>query len=218
MPAWRRMLAIGTLAVLTACGAGGAEGGAGETSATAAATSSEEQTTEPSVEPTEPESPQPTQKKPTIKIANAPIGGTDGQGRRDCVKVSWLGKKPIPNGMTIKVGSIHLEPGGIFELDQGSCSDDRRSCAGVEWKGGEPPGCYVGAKQVSASETGNVVLVIVAVTVTCQHQADCDSLAADAEARGGSEVGFEPDYDFGSSSESPSESPSETASESPSGG
>ena len=42
-------------------------------------------TTEPSVEPTEPESPQPTQKKPAIKIANAPIGGRRVQGPRDCV-------------------------------------------------------------------------------------------------------------------------------------
>ena len=79
---------------------------------------------EPLSEPTEPESAQPPEKKPTIEIANAPIGGNDGQGRRACADVNWLGKKPIPDGITIKLGSIHLEPKGIFELDQGSCSGE----------------------------------------------------------------------------------------------
>ena len=171
---------------------------------------------EPLSEPTEPESAQPPDKKPSIEIANAPIGGNDGQGRRACADVNWLGKKPIPDGITIKLGSIHLEPKGIFELDQGSCSGKAPSCAGLEWKGGDPPTCYVGAKQVSASETGSVVLVILAVTVTCERQADCDNLAADPENSDGSSVGFEPDYDFGSSSESPSEPPSEEQSEPPS--
>ena len=174
-------------------------------------------TTEPSAEPTEPESPQPTQNKPTIKIANAPIGGNDGQGRQQCVKVSWLGNKPIPDGTTIKLGSIHLDPKGIFELDQGSCQGVAEAplCAGQEWKRGDALDCSVGAKQVAASETGNVVHVILAVTVTCESQADCDSLAADAEARGGSEVGFEPEFDFGKPSEEQAEPPAEEQAEPP---
>jgi hypothetical protein len=173
---------------------------------------------EPSLEPTEPESTQPTQKKPTIKIANAPIGGDPGEGPRGCAKVNWLGRKPIPDGITIKLGSIHLEPKGIFELDQGSCSGDRRSCAGLEWKGGDPPECYVGAKQVAFVDTNEVddVHVILAVTVTCKRQADCDSLAADPENSGGSSVVFLPDDDFPTPSESPSESQAESPSESPS--
>ena len=67
--------------------------------------------------------------------------------------MSWLGTMPIPDGTTIKLGSIHLEPKGIFELDQGSCGyGGSPSCAGLEWKGGDPPNCYVGAKQVAARE------------------------------------------------------------------
>ncbi len=172
---------------------------------------------EPLSEPTEPESAQPTQKKPTIEIANAPIGGNDGQGRSQCVEVSWLGTKPIPDGTTIKLGSIHLETKGIFELDQSICSDDNKapSCAGQEWKGDNPPPCYVGAKQVAPSKTYDVVHVILAVTVMCESQADCDSLAADAEARGGSEVGFEPDFDFGKPTEEQAKPPAEEQAEPP---
>ena len=143
MPAWRRMLAIGTLAVLTACGGGvsdGGTGGTGDTSATVAATNSEEQTTEPSLEPTEPESTGPVEKKPSIEIANAPIGGQTGFGPEDCVAVNWLGTEPIPDGITIKLGSIALDPEGIFELDQGSCDDDDEAppCAGLRVEGRRP--------------------------------------------------------------------------------
>jgi hypothetical protein len=172
---------------------------------------------EPLSEPTEPESSGPVERKPSIKIANAPIGGDDGDGPRGCAKVNWLGKKPIPDGITIKLGSIHLKPKGIFELDQGSCpGDDARSCAGLEWKGSDPPACNVGAKQVAFVDTSRV-LVILAVTVTCKRQADCDSLAADPENSEGSSVGFIPNEDFGTPSESPSQSPSESpSSEAPS--
>lgn len=217
------MLAVGTLAILTACGGGGTAGGAGETSPTTAGTattSSEEQTTEPSIEPTEPESTGPVETKPSIDIANAPIGGDDGYGPQGCAKVNWLGRKPIPDGITIKLGSVYLDPPDIFELDQGSCSGDQApSCAGLEWKGEDPPGCYVGARQVKyvdTSETDLEVHIILPVTATCASQADCDSLAADPENQDGSSVDFEPDGDFGKPSETPSESPSEFPSESPS--
>ena len=220
MPGWRRILAIGTLAVLTACGGGGTEGAASQPSASVSATSSEEPTSEPSVEPTEPESTAPIENKPSIKIANAPIGGNGDRGPRACAEVNWLGKKPIPDGTTIKLESIHLDdPGGIFELDLGSCAAGLRSCAGLEWKGGDPPACYVGAKQVAFADTSEndiEVLVILSVTVTCESQADCDSLAADPENSGGSSVGLTPDPDFGATSESPSEAPSVAGSESPS--
>jgi hypothetical protein len=220
MRGWRRILAIGTLTVLTACGGGGAtEGATSEPSASVSATSSEEPTSEPPVEPTEPESTGPVENKPSIKIANAPIGGNGDQGPRACADVNWLGKKPIPDGTTIKLESIHLDdPGGIFELDQGSCAANLRPCAGLEWKGGDPPACHVGAKQVAfadSSENGIEVLVILSVTVTCESQADCDSLAADPENSGGSSVAFTPDPDFGTPSGSPSESPPESPSESP---
>ena len=71
----RRILAIGTLTVLTACAGGAMEGATSEPSASVSATSSEEPTSEPPVEPTEPESTGSVENKPSIKIANAPIGG-----------------------------------------------------------------------------------------------------------------------------------------------
>jgi hypothetical protein len=134
--------------------------------------------------------------------------------------VNWLGTKPIPDGITIKLGSIHLDPKGIFELDQDSCSrNEAPSCAGLVWKGGDPPGCYVGAKQVAFVDTNKEdveVHVIVAVTVTCKHRADCDSLAADPKNRDGSSVGFTPAANFGKPSEEQSVPPSEEQSKPPS--
>jgi hypothetical protein len=172
---------------------------------------------EPPPELPSPEPPQPPTTKPSIEIANAPIGGNGGVGPRACADVNWLGKEPIPDGTTIRIGSIHLDPKGIFELDQGSCSDvGAPSCAGLEWKGDSPPGCSVGAKQVAAADPSQTVLVVLSVMATCESQADCDRLAADAKASGGSQINFEPDGSFGTPSESPSESPSEEQSEPPS--
>jgi hypothetical protein len=250
MSVWQRLLGIGMLALLTACGSVGVEGGAGETSATSSstpkatadattgaaseatnseestpeattdatnseestpeatteatnseestpeatteATNSEESTTEPPIEPTEPESTQPVEEQTSIEIANAPIGGNSGEGPHACADVNWLGTKPIPKGVTIKLGSIHLDPDGIFELDQGSCSGDDHgpSCAGRRWKGSDPTPCSIGAKQVAFGGDRKDVRLILAVTVACRRQADCDSLAADPENRGGSQIVF----------------------------
>jgi hypothetical protein len=174
---------------------------------------------EPLPEPTKPESPRPPEKKPSIEIANAPIGGDHGFGPKDCVEVNWLGTKPIPDGITIKVESIHLDgPKGIFQLDQGSCdSTEAPSCAGLEWKGGDPAECYVGAKQLVPADPRQKVLVIVRVMVTCESQADCDSLAADPKNRGGSQVDFEPApaEDFSTPPEPPAEPPPEPPAEPP---
>ena len=146
--------------------------------------------TEPSVEPTEPESTRPPQKKPSIKIANAPVGGSGGLGPRACVDVSWLGD-PIPDGATIKLESIYFTWSGtdgknIFKLDQSSCRGVAEAplCAGQEWKGGDSLTCSVGVKQVAAADPSQTVAVKLRVTVTCESQADCDSLA-----RGGQEKG-----------------------------
>ena len=75
--------------------------------------------------------------------------------------------------------------------------------------------CYVGAKQVALAGEVDRVFVILAVTVTCESQANCDSLAADPQNGVGSSVVFEPDdAEFGT----PTESPSESSSESPTNG
>ena len=129
-----------------------------------------------------------------------------------------MGTKPIPDGITIKLESIRLDSKGIFKLDQDSCSGKAPSCAGLEWKGGNPHACYVGAKQVAFVDTKEdvEVHVIAAVTVTCKHQADCDSLAADPKNSDGSSVGFTPGANFGKPSEKQSEPPSEQQTEPPS--
>jgi hypothetical protein len=182
-------------------------------------------TTDPSVEPTEPESTGPLQKKPSIEIANAPVGGSGALGPRACLEsVSWL-DVPIPDGATIKLESIYFTWSGtdqkttIFKVDQSICrgvAEAGPSCAGQEWKGGDSLTCSVGVKQVAAADPSQAVTVKLRVTVTCESQADCDSLYAAARKKGGSQVTVTPDPNFGSTSESPSEPPSELPSEPPS--
>jgi hypothetical protein len=179
-------------------------------------------TTGPSLEPTEPESTRPPEKKPSIKIANAPVGGGQFQGPRDCVQLSWL-DVPIPDGTTIKLESVYFtwqetsEKTTIFEVDPSSCrgvAEAPLCAAGQEWKRGGQNSCSVGVNQVvPASRT---VTVKLPVTVTCERQADCDSVDAAAKKKGGSQVSVTPADHIGSSSASPSEPPSEPTSEPPS--
>jgi hypothetical protein len=179
-------------------------------------------TTGPSLEPTEPESAGPPEKKPSIEIANAPVGGGQFQGPRDCVQLSWL-DLPIPDGTTIKLESVYFtwqetsEKTTIFEVDPSSCrgvAEAPLCAAGQEWKRGGQNSCSVGVNQVvPASRTVTVKLPVI---VTCERQADCDSLDAAAKKKGGSQVSVTPADHIGSSSASPAEPPSESPSESPS--
>jgi hypothetical protein len=197
MTAWRKALAASLLVILMGCG-----GGSDNTDGTPPTSDSpSEPTSEPPVEPTEPETTQPTRRLPSIEIPSAPIGGNvRARGNRQCAEVNWLGREPIPDGTTIKVGSPHLEPRGVFDLDQTGCAENRRSCAEVYWQASAFKPCYVGVRQI-ANSTDDVQLIM-PVTATCKTEVDCQSLDAD---QGGSQISFSP-IDLAPSPESP-ESP-----------
>jgi hypothetical protein len=177
-------------------------------------------TTAPSLEPTEPESTGPPEKQPSIEIANAPVGGGQFQGPRDCVQLSWL-DVPIPEGTTIKLERIYFtrpgtnRPINIFEVDASSCrgvAEAPLCAAGQEWKRDGPKSCAVGVNQVvPASGTVTVKLPII---VTCERQADCDSVRKQSTV--GSQVSVTPARRIGTPSASPSAPASEPTSETPS--
>jgi hypothetical protein len=145
------------------------------------------QPTEPPVEPTEPETTQAPQQKPSIEIASAPIGGNvETNGDKQCAEVNWLGRNPIPDGTSIKVGAPQLEPGGVFELDQSGCADNLRPCTDVVWQASSFKACHVGVHQIA---TGDEVQLIMSVSATCATEADCQSLAGDVP---GSQISFSP--------------------------
>lgn len=144
-------------------------------------------TTEPSLEPTEPESTGPPEKKPSIEIANAPVGGGQFQGPRDCVQLSWLAEEP-PDGTTIKLERIYFTWSGtdrpitIFEVDPSSCRGVAGAplcAAGQEWTRGGQNSCSVGVNQVVPAS--RPVTVKLRVTVTCERQADCDNVLKQAK-------------------------------------
>lgn len=147
-----------------------------------------EPTGEPSVEPTEPEPPQPSQQKPSIEIASAPIGGNvEASGETQCAEVNWLGVSPIPAGTTIKVGAPHLEPGGIFELYPPACAAEFRPCTEVQWETDSFKPCYVGVRQLATGET--TAQLIMPVSATCATEEDCKSLEGGTP---GSQISFSP--------------------------
>lgn len=177
-----RLLAVAAFGVLMLTGCADTPNG-GETPATAS-----ESTGEPSPEPTDPESTQTEVDKPSISIANAPIGGNvEEDGVEQCAEVNWLGKNPIPGGTTISLGAAGLSPGGVFEFYQGACPGDVRNCADVKWQSGDFKPCFAGVRQV-ANSTESVDLVI-PMTATCETDQDCESLV---EGFGDSQIDFDP--------------------------
>jgi hypothetical protein len=147
------------------------------------------QPSEPPAEPTGPETPQPTRQKPSLEIASAPIGGnveTTKNGYQ-CAEVNWLGRNPIPAGTTIQVGSPHLEPGGVFELDQTGCGDKSPPCGtDLVWQTNTFKPCYVGVKQIA---DGNAVQLILSASAECATETDCESLQGQVP---GSQISFTP--------------------------
>jgi hypothetical protein len=144
---------------------------------------------EPSAEPTGPETVQPTQQKPSIELASAPIGGNveTTQDGYQCAEVNWLGRNPIPAGTAIQVGSPHLEPGGVFELDQTGCGDKSPPCGtDLVWQSDTFKPCYVGVRQVA---TGNAVQLILTASAECATEQDCESLQGQVP---GSQISFTP--------------------------
>jgi hypothetical protein len=175
-----RLLAV---AVLVLAGCADTPDGGG----TPAPTTASETTGEPSPEPTTPETTGTQQNKPSISIANAPIGGAPiDAGVRQCASVAWLAGE-FPDGTTIELGSPALNPEGIFELDQTACPAERRSCADVVWTSDALYSCFVGARQI-AKGNRNVQLVIPA-KITCATEEDCTNLERELE-NNGSQVYF----------------------------
>lgn len=178
-------VAVAVIAVLLA-GCSDTTSGGG-TPAPGQATS--EATGEPSAEGTGAETAQPRQSKPSIEIVSAPIGGNvEADGLRQCAEVNWLGRSPIPDGTAIRLGSPGLDPDGVFEFDQSSCSGDLRPCSDVEWQSVNFKPCYVGVRQVENGSDD--VSLIIPVKATCTSQEDCDSLV---DGTGGSQIRFTPD-------------------------
>lgn len=179
----RTVVAVVVLAVLTA-GCQDTPNGSGTSSPTFTET-----TGEPSPEPTTPETTGTEVDKPSIEIANAPVGGdVRSDGLEQCADVNWLGREPIPDGTTITVGKAYLDPSGVFRFHQDACPGGARTCAGVTWEGGNPEPCYVGVRQV-AHGSEDVVLVV-EIAATCETDKDCQSLA---KGFGKSQIKFEPE-------------------------
>ncbi|NEA35834.1 hypothetical protein [Streptomyces sp. SID13031] len=187
MTLWRSLAGIALLPVLIGCG--GSDSTDDPITFDPSDSPSASQPSEPPVEPTDPESTQPTQQKPSIEIASAPIGGNvePTQEGYQCAEVNWLGRNPIPAGTTIQLGSPHLEPGGVFELDQTGCGAKAPPCApDISWQASSFKPCYVGVKQLA---DGDEVSLILSVSAECATEADCQSLQGDVP---GSQISFSP--------------------------
>jgi hypothetical protein len=148
-----------------------------------------ETTDDPPVEPTDPETTQTAQKKPSIEIVSAPIGGNveETEDGYQCAEVNWLGTNPIPDGTTIKIAAPQLDPDGVFEFAQTGCGDKSPRCtADIVWQGSGFKPCYVGVKQL---EEGDPVELKIPAFAECATEADCNSLEG---PNPGSQITFTP--------------------------
>jgi hypothetical protein len=177
----RKLVALAAFAVLVVgCEDTPSSGG----TTTQTPTTSETTTGEPPPEPTTPETTQTKQKKPSLPIATAPVGGApDSDGVEQCASVGWLGTD-LPDGTTVKLGSPRLEPDDVFELDQSICSG-QRACPDVIWNQDNQDSCFVGARQIANRNAS--VSVIVPAVATCASEKDCEDLKAGLK---GSQVAF----------------------------
>jgi hypothetical protein len=226
MKSWRRPAAgapaLIVLALLVGCGGGSAPddssgGSPPEDSTASVEPSGETEATfaDPSAESTGPEPPQPTRDQPAIQIASLPVGGSvDADGTSQCADVNWLGKKPLPDGVTVSVTSVGLDPPGVFRLAQEACGSDPGPCVGMRWETDNISSCQVGVSQVAAGE-GDVQLIVEG-TVTCRELADCEDLVAPGD---GSQIAFTPEDLAPPTEESPpgppTDSPTDSAPDSP---
>ena len=172
--------------------------------------------TAPATEGTDPEAPQSKQNAgPSISIASLPIGGNvDEDGTQQCAEVNWLGPKPIPQGVTITIDAIGLDPEGIFELD--STCGDRPCQTSWQWVSAtESIDCTVAARQVVDSD--QTVTLVLSGTVHCGDDNACDEFRRAAEdSQSGSQIRFEAQLGVVTGGSDSSESPS--AAESSTGG
>ena len=209
-----RLLAIAALAVL-AVGCTDTPNSEGTSSSGSAssngATPTQEQTVteptgEPAPEPTDPESTQTKQSKPSVRIANAPVGGSgENNGAQHCVEIRWLGN-PLPEGTTVTLGEPYLgeQKDSIFVLDQSACDDfDGRSCPNVVWQLDDLEPCRIGLRQVA--NDGPSPVVQIPAFVTCTTQEICDDLK---RSSGGSDISIFPADIEISPSGTPTEEPS----------
>ena len=200
-------LAVLLALALVACG-----GGPSEDSSSASPTptpqsgAAPEASATPDVEGTGPERPAPPgAQQPAIEIASLPVGGDGFSTDRDqCVQVTGS----VPEGATIAVTGIRIEPPGVFTVGTFAC--DGPSCRTFVMTSSELT-CHV---PVTAQRAGKEAGLSLAGTIRCPagQRDSCEAFAA-AAARSRARV---PLFWAPPESQSPSEPPGSVQPESPS--
>lgn len=225
------VVVLAVLALLTGCGgsgkgsggsadtgsAAGSSGGteAGTAAATDAGSNPDSGDSSPAAEGSGPESPQPAQGGgPSITVASLPVGGIGTQDPNNpdqqCGSVNWV-LGPLPTDVVVELGDISFDPSGIFSLGGSGCPSDQPICGSATRWTTDSSGCVVPVVQVDPN-SGSTVSIVVAGTVHCASQAECDQVGEQLKNASGSRATVTA-VPHGSSSDSSSESPS---SESPS--
>ncbi|GAA1602550.1 hypothetical protein GCM10009789_65760 [Kribbella sancticallisti] len=195
---------LAVIATVVMVGCGGNSTDKTSDNATGTPTASQQQSSEPPPEPTGPEPTQSSQKRPSLNVARLPLGGgTDSpvEDRLQCAEAAWLGSRPLPAGVIVRVRAIKLSPAGVFRLDQRGCGD-RQPCPGMRWEGQKAlDACFIGARQVTAG-AGDVNRVSVSLrgTISCDQLQDCRRAL---EQTGSDSLTFSPDPHFGEPTEGP---------------
>jgi hypothetical protein len=216
----RRTVSTVLLTVLVVVGAGcGKQNASSGTDSSRVVSSPTETDTAPATEGSGPESPQQSgDAGPVAQLPSLPIGGgdPDQSGDQQCATVNWLGDKPIPPGVTIRIDRIGFDRDGFFRLGGSLCDSDAAPCT-TSWQftaDTEDDSCVVAVTQIKDVDNPQQVQLVLAGTIYCTTQSACDDYAA--KSGGGSQIAFtaEPDVVGGGSSSSSSSSSSSNSDES----
>jgi hypothetical protein len=80
-------------------------------------------TDSPAMEGTGPDKPGAEVDGVSVDLPGVPVGGgADDESRmRQCVTASWLGGDPVPEGVSVVVTDMWIEPGDVFDITGSSC-------------------------------------------------------------------------------------------------
>jgi hypothetical protein len=121
----RRLVGCGFLAValtvpLAACDTSDAGNPAAEADDTGTGGS-------PGIESSGPEDPRSPDDRPVVSYPDLPVGENTQQ--EQCLTVQWLGRTDVPDGVSVQVKGVRIDPGVVFEQPGRGC-DGVQACTG----------------------------------------------------------------------------------------
>lgn len=124
--------------------------------------------------------------KPSLSVPSLPIGGNvDVDGAQQCAHVNWLGPKPIPHDVVIKLSGFSLDPTDIFRFGGDLCGTSEPTCTtSWQWRWDSANlECLVPVVQEAEADADQTVSLVLSGTVFCSQAASCTAFRNAGESQ-----------------------------------